>query len=327
MPERPYDLPLNTDPEVARICDEMWEVGYSRVGSILNSEEAGLLKNTFGSMMGDCRPWSERWTEFGATQYLLPPFGDRDQIMFSNIAGRDKKADLLLEKIMTDRLVKGALTLLLGEGYKAWELSARRSNAVDRGLRLHEDAIGEFGISVLLNDQYDAYGTTALVPRSHRSKVRCREAGVEDYLRPSFMRRFTDPVIGSAGDVYFFFKKTWHGRIKSIKNVSSDSLIFGLYPSGYRFKPFDIPMAYMNELPDELKRLLRTDEGLVAQNDGYFIVQGDVRNDRIIDLIYRKEYSVSSVWGLGPYIKPSLDRARSVYLGLRNYFRQVEAHT
>jgi putative 2OG-Fe(II) oxygenase len=322
MHPEPYSLPSGVDPEVARVCSEMWEVGYSKVGRVLNQEEVGYLIDIFGNMMKDYRPWSERWTKYGATQYFLPPFGDADQVMFSNIAGRDSGADLLLEKIMTDKRVCESLSLILGEGYKAWELGARRSNAVDRGLRLHEDGIGEFGISVLLNDQFDASGTTSLVPRSHRSRVSCREAGAEDYLRPSFMRLFTDPVVGSAGDVFFFFKKTWHGRVQSSKAVSSDCLIFGLFPSGYRFKPFEIPLESMQRLPNELKRLLRTDEGLIMENDGYFRVEGDVRNNRVIDLIYKDEHMIDSIWTLGPYIKPSLDRVRSVYVNLRNRCRK-----
>ncbi len=325
MSRKPYSLPSDVDPEVMRICNEMWEYGYTKVGSILTAEEAGLLKNIFGRMMNEYRPWSERWTNFGASEYFLPPFGDADQVMLSNIAGRDCRGDSLLEKIMTHKYVKESLILLLGEGYKAWELGARRSNAIDRGLRLHEDSVGEFGISVLLNDQYDAYGTTSLVPRSHRSKVSCREAGVEDYLRPSFMRRFSDPVVGSAGDVFFFFKKTWHGRIQSKKPISSDSLIFGLFPSGYRFKPFDIPLDKMQQLPSELKRLLRTDEGLIVESEGYFRVQGGMRNDRIIDLIYKKEYAINHIWNYGPYIKPAIDRLRSVYVNLRNHYREKVA--
>lgn len=325
MSKKPYSLPLGIDQEVARICNEMWEYGYSKVGRILNTEEAGLLKEIFGNMMRDYRPWSERWTQFGATQYFSPPFGDVDQVMFSNIAGRDGRADLLLEKIMTDKRVKGALTLLLGEGYKAWEFSARRSHAVDQGLRLHQDAIGEFGVSVLLHDQNDAYGTTSLVSRSHRTRVSCKEAGAQDYLRPSFMRYFTDPVVGSAGDVFFFFKKTWHGRVQSAKAESSDCLIFGLFPTGYRYKPFDIPPENMRELPNELRRLLRTDEGLVIENEGFYRVQGDVRNDRIIDLIYLKEHSINSIWTLGPLIKPLLDQVRSAYVSLRDRFRNQAA--
>jgi putative 2OG-Fe(II) oxygenase len=296
----------------------MWEVGYSRVGRVLSPDEASLLKNILFGLMENYRPWSERWTNYGATQYFLPPFGDADQVMFSNIAGRDDRADLLLEKIMADRLVKESLTLILGGGYKAWELSARRANAVDKGLRLHEDGIGEFGISVLLNDQLDADGTTSLVPRSHRSRISCREAGVEDYLRPSFMRYFTYPVVGAAGDVFFFFKKTWHGRVQSRKAVSSDCLLFGLFPSGYRFKPFDIPLDDMLRLPSELRRLLRTDQGLVMESEGYCRVRGEIRHDRIIDLIYKNEHALKSIWSLGPYLKPPLDLVRSIYVNLRD---------
>jgi putative 2OG-Fe(II) oxygenase len=323
MPITPYKLPVDIGDEVARVCSEMWDLGYSKIGKVLSVEEVDCLKNLLDPMMKGCRPWADRWTSFDSSQYFLPPFGDNDQIMLSNIAGRDSRLDLILENIMTNKYVKESLAAILGEGYKAWELSARRSNAIDHGLRLHEDAIGEFGISVLLNDQFDAYGATSLVPKSHRSKVGCREAGVEDYLRPSFMKQFCRPVTGSAGDVFFFFKKTWHGRIQSTRPAYSDCLLFGLFPAGYRFKPFHIPLSDLQRLPDELKRLLRTDEGCSFESDNYCRVNGNIRSDRMIDLIYKKEYAINSIWDYGPCIKPSLDFIRSAYVRTRDYCRRM----
>ena len=323
MPIAPYKLPSNVSNEVTRVCSELWNLGYSKVGSILSVEEVGYLQNLLDAMMREPQPWAVRWTNFDSSHYLLPPLGDDDQIMLSNIAGRDAGMDLLLEKIMTNKHVMESLNTILGEGYKAWELGARRSNSIDHGLRLHEDAIGEFGISVLLNDQFDANGTTSLVPRSHRSKVSCREAGVEDYLRPSFMKQFCHPVVGSAGDVFFFFKKTWHGRVKSRKLKSSDSLLFSFFPTGYRFKPFHIPLSNFQSMPDELKRLLRTDEGCSFESDGYCTVNGAIQSDRMIDLIYKKEYAINSIWNYGPYIKPSLDFIRSAYVRTRDYCRRM----
>ena len=67
-----------------------------------------------------------------------------------------------------------------------------------------------------------------------------KDDGIEKYLRPSVLKHFTKPVVGNAGDVFLFFKQTWHGRIKSDKAISSDSIIMGIYPVGYEFKPFNI---------------------------------------------------------------------------------------
>ena len=318
MPKFPFELPCDASDEVVRVCNEMWDVGYAKIGCILNFEEARSLRELINPMMKECRPWTDRWTKFDSNEYFLPPFGDNDQIMLSNIAARDARLDELLEKILTNETLKESLSIILGNGYKAWELSARRSNATDQGLRMHEDAVGEFGISVLLNNQTDAYGTTSLMPRSHRSRVSCRDAGVEDYLRPSIMKLFSHPITGSAGDVFFFFKKTWHGRVQSKRMIPSDCLLFGLFPTGYRFKPFQIPLAEMQKLPNELRRLLRIDEGFNIEDDGYFRVVGDNSDKRMIDLIYQKQYAVNSIWDMGPLIKPTLDNFRSLYKKLRS---------
>ena len=52
-------------------------------------------------------------------------------------------------------------------------------------------------------------------------------------------------------------------------------------------------------------------------------MEGNVPSDRIIDLIYQKEYAINSIWNIGPYIKPALDGFRSVYVKLRDDYRRA----
>ena len=82
MSEKPYYIPPFTNSEVERICGEMWEIGCSKVGNILNFEEASYLKNIFGNIMKDYRPFSDRFTKYAETQYFLPAFGDQVQAFF-----------------------------------------------------------------------------------------------------------------------------------------------------------------------------------------------------------------------------------------------------
>ena len=127
-------------------------------------------------------------------------------------------------------------------------------------------------ISLLLNDHHDALGTTSIIPKSHRFSVGCRESGAEIYLKPSIMKYFTKPLIGSAGDLFLFFKHTWHGRIKGKSNQISDCILMGIFGSRYKYKPFKISSKMVRNVPKKLSELIRSDLGLKSVGEDYFEV-------------------------------------------------------
>ena len=151
-----------------------------------------------------------------------------------------------------------------------------------------------------------------MYPGSHRFSVTAKECGAEKYLRPSIMKFFTKPVNGKAGDVFLFFKKTWHGRIKSNKIVKSDSIIMGLYPVGYEYQPFDFINAKIKNVPTILSRMIRNDVDLIKTQNGYYQVKGIKEKYRLIDYIYKDRYQYLTFWNLFKKVKPILDFANSL---------------
>ena len=63
-------------------------------------------------------------------------------------------------------------------------------------------------------------------------------------------------------EIFLFFKQTWHGRIKSNRTILSDTILMGIFPVGYEFHPFNIEKKTFKKLPNELRRLVGTDQSL-----------------------------------------------------------------
>ncbi len=284
---------LNLADELLAPLEQLWRQGYVRLeDGIFSADEIALFRSESDRLMAQVHPWSERHANYGPTDYMLPVFGDRDWSVLINLAGRSAAIDRMLEKLFTHPRITALLEAIMGPGYKAWEISIRRSNAHDDGLRLHQDAQGEFGLSMLLLDNPGATGTTVFTPGSHRFPISARESGA-DYLAPKYMSRFVQPASGKAGDIFLFFKKTWHGRLPSRAPQPSDALLMGLFPVGYQFLPFRPEAATLQALGPELQRLLDPARQLQAVAERRCIVTdtaGSTTYDgppRLIDHLYQ----------------------------------------
>jgi len=269
----------------------LWRDGFVRLAPIFSAPEIAGFRAEGERLMRDIRPWAERHARYRQTEYLLPPFGDDDWAVLMNLAGRSGTVDELLERLFTHPRIKGMLEAIAGPGYKAWEISLRRANARDGGLRLHEDARGELGVAMLLADQ-PAVGATVFLRGSHRLPVSCREAGAE-FIPPKYLSRLTQPATGSAGEIFVFFKKTWHGRIAGLSPTPSDALLLAVFPVGYEYLPFQPDQDLLRTMGTETARLLDPARQLRPSRDGRCVVtdlDGSTRYQgppRLIDHLYR----------------------------------------
>lgn len=271
---------------------QLWRDGFVRLEAVLAPPEVAQFRDESDRLMRGIRPWSERHTRYQPTEYLLPPFGDDDWAVLINLAGRSDLVDRLLERLLTHPRIAGTLEAIAGPGYKAWEISLRRANAYDGGLRLHEDARGEVGLAMLLADQAGLVGTTGFVRGSHRLPVSCRESGAE-FIPPRYLSHLMRPASGKAGDMFVFFKKTWHGRVAGVGPAPSDALLLAVFPVGYEYLPFRADRTLLQRLGPELSRLLDPARQLLPTRDGRAIVTDSGGSPhyqgppRLIDHLYR----------------------------------------
>lgn len=273
----------------------------------LHSEAIKLLD-------ADKRHWSTR--DDSISTYRQPTYFTEDWEVLSNPLGISDVFDSSLERFFSHPDTRKKLASLLGRKYKIWECSIRRAKKADSGLYFHQDSKGEVGLSIFLTDQPDFGGTTAVVPGSHRWPFNPSEIGIANTLRRPLFRPLLRPIKGKKGESFFFFKKTWHGRVENSKETEGIAIMIGLFPVGYEFRPFNCPKEVLAKLGPTLQGLLDPDSGFSEHADfqGKRMVLGD-ESDRsaLVDGLYPK---TESLWDKLSRFAVTFPRRSAVLLGL-----------
>lgn len=150
-------------------------------------------------------------------------------------------------------------------GYKIWQIDFRRSKPGDSGLYLHQDAPGQLNIAVLLSDNSTGDGATIFLLSTHRIARRMKDLRVEVPPRVIRLAPFLfSPLTGRAGDISFFFNRTWHGRFANRSSRSYDVILIGFFPAGAQM---GFPPPYVAWSP-EILALGRTDRTRPAIGSG-----------------------------------------------------------
>ena len=142
----------------------------------------------------------------------------------------------ILDKIVSDCEVQAILKDVLGSDYKIWQINYRRSNAGDQGLNLHQDAFGETGMCIMLGDNPSGNGATLFLAGTHLVSTRIRNLKIE---APAVLLKYLNPLFiklkGKAGDISFFFNRTWHGRSHNSTLLNFDVILVSFFPCGATF--------------------------------------------------------------------------------------------
>ena len=156
-----------------------------------------------------------------------------------NIIGIDKRIDELLEKILANPEVKNTLEIVLGSNFLIRQIFARFNEPDDKGLALHQDAIGEAGLMVLVNDQPD--GSTVFLPGSQlipSDKHLARKVSWSSLKLINITKYFLLPAVGNAGTHYYFLHRTWHGRTPGKSNKTKILIFFNIFPVSSKSKEY-----------------------------------------------------------------------------------------
>jgi len=270
-----------------KIVEDLWCDGFVTITGLLSAGDTATLQGECVKLMqeSDVETWSESAKYAG--KYRVPVFRNAEWSVLGNIAGLSGSVDAILDDLLTNEQLAGVLRSVLGNNYKIRQMGIRRSEGTDPGMRMHQDARGEFGMAVLLNDVPDAGGTTAFLPGSHRFPLTSVEAGMP-FIHPKYLRRWAKPATGRPGDVCLFFNKTWHGRMPAVDAKPHDAIMLSLFGAGYEMGAHDLPEGVVQNLRPELRRLLDPSCGLRhLQNGRYLIVGGEEQSSRLIDEAYR----------------------------------------
>lgn len=284
MSHLPFPVEL---PGASRtVLENLWRDGFARISGVWSKAEVIELTALCASLM-DSQPvknWSER-PLYGDT-FRLPIFEDSTWAVLSNLSGLSRDFDAFFEGLLTHQEIRPILDVILGSDYKIWETSIRRSQVSDGGLALHQDSVGEFGLSILLSDISDMSGTTVFLKGSHRFPVLSKQSGL-DQFNPRLLRRFLTPASGKAGDAFLFFKNVWHGRIACNIPQPKDAILMSFVAAGFDYKSFDVPGQLLSALPIETSEMLNPYEGTRILDSGRrAIVLKGTQPERLIDHVY-----------------------------------------
>ncbi len=213
-----------------------------------------------------------------------------------DVYGRSPALQAMVEKVLTDPTTATVLERAVGKHYKVRGFNLRRMDGSLDPLTdgpqavphvWHRDWRGEFGISILLSDVPEPNDSgTCFVPGSHLWPYCPRENTVLsawNVLRTNRLRwaakmlrrlsvftnllarrkmQGTVESTGAAGDVFYFFNDTWHGRSPNLHGRRTTVLFLGLFPTEFPF-PDDVrlpPADVSATLPPRLRRAVRHDQ-------------------------------------------------------------------
>lgn len=164
-------------------------------------------------------------------------FSDRDGVDgVLNIPIYDQRLAEIINKIFTNNSINTFLNKILGKNFKIWCINFRRSPSGDKGLYMHQDGVGQVNMVIMLDNNLDGVGATAVLPSSHLLIQTQKKMNIElPYVVVNFFRYFFKPLSGSKGDILFFTNKLWHGRLSNKSTKNHDVLMIGLFPSGYSY--------------------------------------------------------------------------------------------
>lgn len=280
-PDEP-ELTLEQDAALATL----WRNGFVRIGNLWTKRQTQALVDTCSRLMTTqpIRPWNEKSGR--DPTFRLPIFEDKTWAVLSNLSGLDTEFDEFLEGLLTHPFVSPLLEAIVGKDFKIWETGIRRAQISDRGLALHQDSVGEFGLSVLLADIDDMAGTTVFFKGSHRFRLSSVASGIDQFA-PNLMQPFLAPAAGKAGDVFLFFKNTWHGRLACNIPVPKDAMLMSFIASGYDYSCFDVPEELLSRLPPVTAAALNPRLGTrLLPNGRHFIERLKPHISRLIDKAY-----------------------------------------
>lgn len=184
----------------------------------------------------------------------------------------------LLDAVVSNGNVRTVLRAVLGVNYKIWQINYRRSSPGDRGLSLHQDANGEFNLTVLLSDNATGEGSTSFLPASHRGqRMKDLRIAIPAILDQPLMRLLCSPMTGRAGDIGFFFNRTCHGRFENRTTTVHDAVLMSFFPAGatYGFPPPEPcwSSTFLSSIRGtELERLIDPVIGTERSGEHYYTV-------------------------------------------------------
>ena len=156
---------------------------------------------------------------------------EKNKLCFCPI-GKNENLDKYIEKLCSNINLKNYLKVLNGENFVMRRPLIRFTEKNDKGMRIHQDAIGMTGLLFLINDQPE--GSTIVLKGSHLFSSKKNQ--IADFLSwnseklLNFTKYFFSDVKGKAGESFFWIHSLFHGRQPS-NSGEKITLFFEFFPN------------------------------------------------------------------------------------------------
>lgn len=245
--------------------------GFARLGNPFSPEQLDVLRAEVDRLYKEPRePFAKLQQEKRAGRYGLKVLENSDWSVALDVAGFSPEFDALLEHALSHPAVKAVLEGVLGAHYKLEQVNVRRAEPGGNGQHLHQDAVGEMGMTILVRDLPQLGGATAFLPGSHRWPVRYSDVGIT--FDPWWLKPVLGAATGRAGDVFFFFNRTWHGRFSN--QQQADAIMMSFFGVGAECRARPVPPSMLAAFGPELRRVIDPTQGFEPASEGRSTVVG-----------------------------------------------------
>ena len=209
---------------VSSYIDKFKHQGFVNMGSsLLSSEEINGLSELVKNKFDTISHFSSNYQDTGM-QCIL------------NLLEEIPSIGTVLNSIISSQIVREFLEQILGEGYKIWNVSARRAPSEDKGLYLHQDGPGQVNLFLSLDDNLQGDGATIFLPSSHLVKTSQKKWGVE--VPPALLRFLPlmfERLSRLKGNIDIFSNRTWHGRWENRSSSDHTVIVIAFFSAGYSY--------------------------------------------------------------------------------------------
>jgi putative 2OG-Fe(II) oxygenase len=287
--------------------------GYARIPNAVSSEDLAVLTEAVSEFYAlPPRPWSDQRAHRDAQRYEPALFSDDNWSVVVDFVGLRPKVDRAIENLVSNPILRSTMERALGAGYKLWQVTLRRAEPGGPGMRLHQDAQGEFGLSVLLTDAPTRNGATSFIRGTHRWPISITDVAMG--VNPAQVPALCSWAGGDAGDAWFFINRTWHGRFANTLSTPAISLMFGFFAQGASYPIHHTPRAQLEAVGPELRRLLDPGVGVKPTANGRAIVErapGLLPRDEILQQVMEDRIPSALPWKLLKAVTDGQRQARA----------------
>ncbi|MBT5456307.1 MAG: hypothetical protein HOK82_06845 [Rhodospirillaceae bacterium] len=292
---------MDDGPE--QLSDEQWNCllrdGFVHLTNVYTSEEIEAMKAAEANAFDEA-PYGRK-EETGEVEDSNRVVGIGDDIDVIPLMHLPDNEARILKTLPGKPIIANTAERVLGKDFYLDRTVARRSRARSGGrLYFHKDQHGDLGMMVLVYDiTEEDQGATVVMPGTHLGTP------LPLFTMPNINDKHQKEVqgLGSAGDVYLFFRDIDHGRSANLSDHNTTQLLYtfvnkNTVPASWSRQ--GAKKEHLAGLPDNIHHMMRPYDGRPSDNySGWverflygsdFFSPGsgdyDVRNDLIRDFVY-----------------------------------------